>query len=67
MKLLSLTKNGILSKFDLHGWPSKSDIFWAMAVANSWICTISLGYPGIREFATAIAWNISDLEGQPWN
>ena len=37
-----------------------------MAVVNSRICTISSGYPEIHEFATAIAQNISDLEGQPW-
>ena len=28
--------------------------------------TVSLGYPEIGEFATAIAQNISDLESQPW-
>ena len=65
-KLPNLTKNGILNNFDFHGWPSESDIFWVMTVANSRICTISSSYIEIREFATAIAQNISDLEGQPW-
>ena len=46
----------------MHGWPSKSDIFWFRAVANSQICTISSGYPEICEFETAITENISDLE-----
>ena len=65
-KLPNLIKNGILSNFDLHGWPSKSDTFWAMAVENSRICTKSSNNPEVREFATAIAQNISDLEGRPW-
>ena len=65
VKLSIPTKNGILSNFDLHGWPSKSDIFWVMAVANSQICTVSSGYPKIREFVTAITQNISHLEGHP--
>ena len=34
-------------------------------VANSQICTISSSYPETHEFGTAIAQNISDLEGQP--
>ena len=56
----------MLSNFDIYGWPSKSDIFWAMVVANSRSWTVSWSSPEIREFATAIAQNISDLEGQPW-
>jgi len=36
-----------------------------MVVANSIICTISSSYREIRAIATAIAQNISDLEGQP--
>ena len=64
--LSHLTRNGILSNFDLHGWPSKSDTFWVIAVADSRICSVSSGYPEIREFATAITQNVSDLlESQP--
>ena len=33
---------------------------------NSRLVTVSSGYPEIREFATAITQNISDLESQPW-
>ena len=39
---------------------------YSVAVANSRICTVFTGYPEIREFATAITQNISDLESQPW-
>ena len=53
----SLPSNNVLN-FDYHGWPYKSDIFWAMAVANSQICTISSSYREILEFATTIAQNI---------
>ena len=66
VNLPNLTKNDILSNFDFHGWPSKSDIFWVTAVANSQIGTVSLGYHGIREFITTKTPNISDLESQPW-
>ena len=38
VKLTNLNKNGILSNFDFHGRPFKSDIFWVTTVANSWIC-----------------------------
>ena len=41
VKLPYLAENGCLNNFDFHGWLSKSDIFWVMAVANSWICTVS--------------------------
>jgi len=62
VELHYLTENGILNNFVFHGWLSKSDIF--MAVANLQIS----GYPEetvlIREFATAITQNISDLDGQ---
>ena len=37
-----------------------------MAVANSQICIVSTGYNKIREFATGITQNISDLENQPY-
>jgi len=67
VKLPNLAKNGILSNFDLHGWPSKSDIFWVMAAVNSQICSVSSGYPEIREFLTAITQNILHLESQPWD
>ena len=43
VKLHNLTKNGILSKFDLNGRPFKSDIFGVTTVANSRNCTILQG------------------------
>ena len=76
VELSCLTENCILNNFDSHGWLSKSDIFWVMAVANSRISAGVLGnmkkaWPEyyetvqILEFETAITRNISDLKSQP--
>ena len=76
VKLPYLTENLILNNFDFHGWLSKSDIFWVMAVANSQISARVLGnlkkpWPDysetvqIPQFEAAITRNISDLESQP--
>ena len=45
VKLLKLTKNDILSNFDLYSRKSKSDIFCVPAVTNSRMCTVSSSYP----------------------
>ena len=77
VKLPYLTENLILNNFDFHGWLSKSDIFWVMAVENSRISARVVGnlkkaWPEysetvqILEFETAITRNISDLESQSW-
>ena len=42
VKLPYLTENRILNSFNFHGWLSKSDIFWVMAVTSSRISTIIL-------------------------
>ena len=68
LKLLYHTKNGILSNFDLHSLPSKLDIIWVIGVVNLRICILQLPWETvqIREFATAVTQNISNLDGRPW-
>ena len=70
VKLLNLIKNGIQRNFDIHSRSAKMNIIWVTAVASSWICSVSASYTWemmqIHEFATAITWNISDLNGRPW-
>ena len=65
VKLPNLTKNRILSNFDLHGPSSKFDIFRVIAVKFTESRIVSSDHPEIREFATTVTQNTSDLEGQP--
>ena len=62
IKLTNLTKNGILSNFDLLG--RQSNIFGVAAVAYTRICTVLQGNlkktVHICEFAPAVTQNISD-------
>ena len=65
VKIPNLIKNGILSNFDFHGWPSKSDIFELRRLQIHEFAPflqVTVQNSIIREFSTAVTEYIRLIE-----